>query len=509
MAVSTGLAHCPIASSPCLKTTAPIPARAHALAVEPELDSSKPEGDTPLSSWSWYPTSTAEKPTGSYSARYPLSWFHYSGVFGCEASCESFSPIIPGNYRDTALPVAVFRWRFRNPSRKPLKLSLLLSWRNTTGWFCNTDPSAAVHFRDDGSPEHNYVPAIGETQGQRNRAINTPGLRGVVMEGPLSDPITEGQGQWCIAVPEELEGVELMRCSRWNPHGDGAEIWQRFAADGSVPESNNDRRSGKNDPLSAAMALRFELAPGAELELPVVISWDLPVTAFATGSQCLRRYTDFFGTTGDQAAAIAAEGLKRWPRWRQQIEEWQAPVLLRDDLPEELRMALCNELYDLASGGTSGALPAPVIVGRFGVLECLDYAWYESLGCTALRLLCPAAALASLGSLGAAQLCPRHSGSRCHATADWLVFHPRARPREADRKVAGATPHDLGAPNERPWDATNYTAYQDCNLWKDLGSDFVLQVWRTYQLAPDGKDLTFLADCWPAAVQALRYLKDL
>ena len=141
--------------------------------------------------------------------------------------------------------MAVFRWRFRNPSRKPLKLSLLLSWRNTTGWFCNTDPSAAVHFRDDGSPEHNYVPAIGETQGQRNRAINTPGLRGVVMEGPLSEPIAEGQGQWCIAVPEELEGVELMRCSRWNPHGDGAEIWQRFAADGSVPESNNDRRSGK------------------------------------------------------------------------------------------------------------------------------------------------------------------------------------------------------------------------------------------------------------------------
>ena len=128
--------------------------RAHALAVAPETDSSKPEGEAPLSSWSWYPASTDEKSTGSYSARYPLSWFHYSGVFGWEASCESFSPIIPGNYRDTALPVAVFRWRFRNPSRKPLKLSLLLSWRNPTGWFCNTDPSAAVHFRDAGSPEH-------------------------------------------------------------------------------------------------------------------------------------------------------------------------------------------------------------------------------------------------------------------------------------------------------------------------------------------------------------------
>jgi non-lysosomal glucosylceramidase len=48
----------------------------------------------------------------------------------------------------------------------------------------------------------------------------------------------------------------------------------------------------------------------------------------------------------------------------------------------------------------------------------------------------------------------------------------------AMRKAKGATPHDLGAPNEHPWEQTNYTSYQDCNQWKDLGSDFVLQVYR-------------------------------
>ena len=88
----------------------------------------------------------------------------------------------------------------------------------------------------------------------------------------------------------------------------------------------------------------------------------------------------------------------------------------------------------------------------------------------------------------------------------WYFTQGRGRV-EADRKVEGATPHDLGAPNEEPFDATNYTAYQDCNLWKDLASDYVLQVWRTFLLAPTGEDLNFLAECWPAAVQALRYLK--
>jgi non-lysosomal glucosylceramidase len=482
--------------------------RAHALAVKPQADASNPAAGAPLSSWQWYPASTAEQSTGTYSARYPLSWFSYSNVFQAQVECESFSPILPGNYRDTSLPLAVFRWRFKNPSSEPLQLSLMLSWRNTVGWFTNTDPSAAVTFRDDGSPEHNYVPAIGRTQGQRTRWLDQPGLRGLLMEGETSSPVAEGQGQWCLAVPEELAGVELMRCSRWNPSGDGKEIWASFSQDGSIPNSNNDRRSGADDPLAGAIALRFTLAPGADLELPVVISWDLPVTSFATGCRALRRYTDFFGTDGSNAAAIAAEGLGQWPQWRQQIDQWQEPVLARHDLPEPLRMALFNELYDLASGGslwTAASSADPQ--GRFGILECLDYAWYESLdvrlyGSFALLQLWPALDRAVLRSFAraipAADPSPRPIG--------WYFTQGKGRV-EAARKLAGATPHDLGAPNERPFDATNYTAYQDCNLWKDLASDFVLQVWRTYQLAPDGKDLNFLAQCWPATVQALEYLK--
>jgi non-lysosomal glucosylceramidase len=244
------------------------------------------------------------------------------------------------------------------------------------------------------------------------------------------------------------------------------------------------------------------------MEIPLVISWDLPVTAFASGTRALRRYTDFFGMDGRGAAAIAAEALRDWRSWHQQIEAWQQPVLERQDIPEPLRMALFNELYDLASGGSLwSAASSADPVGRFGVLECLDYAWYESLdvrlyGSFALLQLWPELDKAVLRSFAraipAADPTPRPIG--------WYFTQGKGRV-EAARKLAGATPHDLGAPNERPWDATNYTAYQDCNLWKDLASDYVLQVWRTFKLAPTGEDLRFLADCWPAAVQALRYLK--
>ncbi len=484
--------------------------RAHALAVKPEVDASRPAAGEPLSAWSWYPASSDKQRTGTYAARYPISSTQYTGVFQAEVSCEAFSPILPGDYQRTSYPVAVFVWTLTNPTNRPLDLSLLLSWRNTTGWFTNTDPTAAVTFRDDGSPEHNYVPAIGRSKGHRNTWVEQPGLKGVLLDGERVTPLAEGQGQWCIATADHLE---VQRCSRWDPSGSGAELWEPFARDGSIPDSNNDRRSGDSDPASAALAVKCCLEPGASIEIPLVISWDLPVTAFATGSRALRRYSDFFGEeaggdSGTSSAAIAAEALSDWRDWRAQIEAWQKPVLERSDLPEPLRMALFNELYDLASGGslwTAAAAGDPV--GQFGVLECLDYAWYESLD---VRLY---------GSFALLQLWPEldkavlRSFARAIPAADstlrpigWYFTQGKGRV-EAARKLAGATPHDLGAPNERPFEATNYTAYQDCNLWKDLASDYVLQVWRTFKLAPNGPDLGFLAECWPAAIQALTYLK--
>jgi len=481
--------------------------RAHALAVKPQVDASRPGLGEPLAAWDWYPASTADQSTGTYAARYPLSWTEYEEVFDAQVGVQAFSPILPGDYQRSSYPVAVFLWTIANPTDGPLDLSLLLSWRNTTGWFTNTDPSAAVTFRDDGSPEHNYVPAIGQGAGQRNRPVDQDGLVGVLLEGSLANPIAEGQGQWCLATSPQ-EGVEVQRCSRWDPTGTGAELWQPFARDGSIPESNDDRPSAADEAASAALAVRFRLEPGETRQIPLVISWDLPVTAFATGSRALRRYSDFFGATGTNAAAIAAEALRDWRLWLQQIEAWQQPILARSDLPEPLRMALFNELYDLASGGslwTAASSADPV--GQFGVLECLDYAWYESLdvrlyGSFALLQLWPELDKAVLRSFAraipAADATPRPIG--------WYFTQGKGRV-EAARKVAGATPHDLGAPNERPFEATNYTAYQDCNLWKDLASDYVLQVWRTFKLAPNGEDLRFLAECWPAAVQALHYLK--
>jgi non-lysosomal glucosylceramidase len=44
----------------------------------------------------------------------------------------------------------------------------------------------------------------------------------------------------------------------------------------------------------------------------------------------------------------------------------------------------------------------------------------------------------------------------------------------------GDTPR-FGSPQRAPLGKTNYTSYQDCNQWKDLGSDFVFRSTGPYQ----------------------------
>ncbi len=463
--------------------------------------------DRTLKAWQWYPTLSGTKGTGNYHALYPRSWFVYENVFQAQLTCEQFSPIWAGNYQETSYPVAIFLWNAHNSTDAPITLSIMLTWQNMVGWFTNALKSPQVRVRDDGSPVYEYQPRWGESQGNYNQIVENTQQFGCVLGRIGSDELLqEGDGTWCIATLKHPQ-VELFHHSRWNPEGTGEEIWQSFAKDGSLSNYVDPTPVIEDTQLGAAMALRFTLQPGETLEIPFVLAWDLPITEFAAGVNYYRRYTDFFGKSGNNAWAIASTALQEYQSWRSQIQTWQKPILDREDLPNWFKMALFNELYDLTSGGTLWSAASELDpIGQFAVLECLDYRWYESLdvrlyGSFALLMLFPELEKSVMRAF--ARAIPQ--GDDTPRIIGYYMTIKVESPI-AVRKVAGATPHDLGAPNEHVWQKTNYTSYQDCNLWKDLSSDFVLQVYRDFLLT-GADDVEFLADCWPAIVQTLDYLK--
>jgi non-lysosomal glucosylceramidase len=478
--------------------------------------------DGTLSTWQWYPTSQAGEPssnensgkhTGAYHALYPRSWFVYQNVFQTELTCEQFSPIWAHNYQETSYPIAVFHWTAHNPTTQPITLSILLTWQNMVGWFTNVLKSPNVKMRDDGSPVYEYQPRLGESEGNFNQLVQDGSWIGCVMgrttETHPSSVIphpSEGDGQWAIATIAQPE-YEIFYHSRWNSAGDGAELWQSFSQDGSLSDRADETPAQAGEQIGSAIAVRFTLQPGQTLQIPFVLAWDLPVTEFAAGIEYFRRYTDFFGRNGQNAWTIAKTALKKYSIWQEKIQQWQQPILNREDLPDWFKMALFNELYDLTDGGTLwSAADERDPYGQFAVLECIDYRWYESLdvrlyGSFGLLMLFPELEKAVMRSF--ARAIPA-SDDRTRVIGYYYTIG--AESPMAVRKAANATPHDLGAPNEHPWEKTNYTSYQDCNLWKDLPSDFVLQVYRDYLLT-GANDVEFLTECWDAIVQALTYLK--
>jgi non-lysosomal glucosylceramidase len=470
-------------------------AQAYALATEVPIDGS-------LSQWAWYPQAG-----GTYEALYPRSWYRYQNVFKAELTCEQFSPIVAGNYQETSYPIGVFLWTAHNPTDEVITLSIMLSWENMAGWFMNTANSPEVKVRDDGSPYYDYVPRIGQSVGNRNQLIGDESRICIVMgqSGRAEQP-QEGDGEWAIgSIFNPLH--EVTYNTRWNPAGDGGDLWSTFALDGTLTNIDDETPAASVERIGGAIAIKFTVRPGRTKQIPFILAWDFPVMEFAQGVEYLRRYTDFFGRSGTNAWSMVRTALKQHTTWREKIEQWQAPILARSELPDWFKMGLFNELYDLTQGGALWSAASELDpVGQYAVLECVDYRWYESLD---VRLY---------GSFGLLMLWPKLEKAVISAFA-------RAIPQQDDRlrkigyyatigadhpdvlrKVKGATPHDLGAPNEHVWEKTNYTSYQDCNLWKDLGSDFVLQVYRDYLLT-GAKDVEFLQECWDAVVETLHYLK--
>lgn len=434
--------------------------------------STQPPTDGSLSRWAWYPEGG-----GTYHALYPRSWFKYEGVFQSEIICEQFSPIWAKCYQESSYPVAVFDWTVHNPTDRPLTLSIMLTWQNVVGWFANANKT-----------QEDYQPKWRDSTGNFNQWIQDHHRIGCLFNRVrLYDELQEGEGQMAIASIIN-PAVEAFYTARWDPEGDGGDVWDYFAMDGSLPDLQNETPASPGEQIAAAMASRFTIRPGRTRKIPFILAWDFPVTEFAEGVTYFRRHSDFFARTGNNAWTVVRTALKHGDIWKEKIEAWQKSVCDRN-LPDWLKMALFNELYLLADGGTLWTAATETDpVGQFAIWESLDARFYESLP---QRLY---------GSFATLMLFPRLEKAVIEAIARSIPIE--AGDGETIRKIAGETPQDLGASYEHPWIETNANFEKN----PDRAALFILQVYRDYRLTGE-TDTEFLWECWSAIAFTLAYEK--
>jgi len=466
-------------------------AEGDASGVAKVLFAGHPEGNS-LKSWSWdYPVGA-----GDYAALYPKSWFEYQwDKFPAQVTVEQFSPILPDNYKETSYPVAVYRWHAKNPTKKKITVSVLLSWTNMLGW----TRGFARDFRE-GLNEGNFNRYNSEQVGDST-------MKGIVFQRNRgSKELSSWDGQMTIAAME-TKGVEVSYVTTYSPDGPGSEVWSTFSRDGTLSNSSVPWLSS-GEPLAGAVAVKFTLEPGETKIVPLVISWDLPVTEFGSGRKWNRKYTDYYGKNGENAWAIARDGLQHAQKWSEAINAWQSPYVNDESKPAWYRGMLFNELYVLADLGSSWGRPVGADAktpSTYSFMECFDYPYYETLD------------VRFYGSLPLAKFWPDIDKKVMRDFADtvpkdltekmmWVWKTMEAQKLTfRNRKSKGAVPHDLGVPNEDPFFRINQFSWQDTNGWKDLNSKFVLMIYRDYVLT-GSKDKDFLRYTWPAIQEALVYL---
>jgi non-lysosomal glucosylceramidase len=437
-----------------------------------------------LPDWGW----DMPEGAGTYHALFPNAWLEIDwDALPVRILQRQFSPVIPGNYRESSYPVGIFETQIENPGPDAVTVGLMFSWQNLVGWGQGRDRNA----------------------GHRNTAIRRDGLAGVVLSGPADEIGEPWNGSFAI-LAEEQQGVTLSLLDRFSVD-DGGEAWRDFAADGRLEDRPAGPPSAPGEAIGAALVATVELAPGEATTVTFAIAWDLPVAEFGAGTRWHKRYTRFFDRSGRNAWAIAAEGLRCRDSWSAAIEAWQAPILADPDRPDWYKTALFNELYFLVDGGTLWTDGPPLLpngppspeepdgreFGRFALLECFDYPFYNTLDVNfyasfALLLLWPELERTVIRDFIAAV-----------AVHDPAIVEIQSSGLPATRKCPGALPHDLGGPADDPFLRLNAYRFQDINIWKDLNAKFVLQLWRDRVVLGDPQ---LVRDAWPSVVAALDHI---
>ncbi len=438
-----------------------------------------------LSSWGW----GLEPHRATYHALFPRAWTVYDYAdWGLQLTCEQISPVIGHNYRESSYPVGVFHWSVQNVGSRPLDVSLMLTWENAIV------PTRKAHPGDS--------------------------VSGHVSERQAMVELRHGEDADCYPVSFGLgvasDDASLLLLESFDTEGGGAGVWSTFSDRGIVDEraSANPVRSGHRH--GAALCSCTNLMPGESKDITFAVAWDIPIIRFGRRSW-YRRYTRFFGSSGDNALRLTETALGGWREWSRQIHKWQQPVL-ESDLPDWLKCALFNELYYLVDGGTAWTA-GPVgakddrdagtdqsangagselsdDIGHFAYLECFDYPFYNTYDVHFY------ASFALLWNWPLLDNSIHTDFADAVLASDererMLILHRGTAPR----KPYGCIPHDLGTPQEDPWVATNAYNAQDVSRWKDLNTKFVLQVYRNYVITGD-RD--FLEYCWPSVKVAMEY----
>jgi non-lysosomal glucosylceramidase len=184
-----------------------------------------------------------------FKGAYPFGWYSFQDrQVPVEISMEVYSPLIPLNAKDSAIPCAIFTFIVENPTDKPIDMSLLATQQNAVGF-------------DGGVPiEDNKFMYY---SGNRNAISDT--AHGTL----LNMTSRQHPGSMALLAMEESASGS----TDWT----NLEALQaEFSAKGKVSGTEKSRLSPTGETVNGALAVSFKLRPGKTRKVTFVLTWHFP-----------------------------------------------------------------------------------------------------------------------------------------------------------------------------------------------------------------------------------------
>lgn len=480
---------------------------------------------------------------GTYYALYPYSERSYN--LDIPVSITQFSPVIPGNYIASSMPVEMIELIAHNPTDKPISVTFtvsrenMLGWRPVEGWSVKKSKIINLFGKKDISWRKLFA------KPDKENLLFKPNAK------KLIDKIkNERKKKILLSLLQETQQNKSHALLNWqrDSKNNYSESFSSGTTTGIVFKQKGDQKKLIRDGMGLAgqislasnnipgqvfvseningnvgsLSITLTLQPGETIKHPVVVAYDNPFYLFQKKvtdpkSHAIRMpkfYTNFYNASGQNAEAIAIDALNNFAGWKGQINAFQDTILDDPALPNFFKQALLNELYILPETGIWEADQ-----GRFAYLEGIDYKMYNTSDVNsytwAILALFPK--LEKNDLLELARLVPLHDPTRHWKGTDrWTKMVPEHYKDLywGPVKEAGTVCHDLGGFQDNglfPFTNTcNAFGWSNANMWIDLAPKFALRAWRYYMFIFDQtgeRNIQFIKDIYPAVKMSLDTLE--
>jgi len=200
--------------------------------------------------------------TSTLKGEYPMSWVTLNDdILPVEVILEAFTPFIPLNPDDSGIPVAIFKYKVKNKTKKPVDVSIAGSIPNIIGF---------NGFDILGIPKPDYF------KNNTNEFIQENNLCGVFMSSDLpSDHLKYGNMSLVTTNPNTTTKPNWYKGTWFDCIHD---FWDDFSEDGKLSyESNLPYESPTYSWLSVGSVSAYDtLEAGEEKEFKFMLTWYFP-----------------------------------------------------------------------------------------------------------------------------------------------------------------------------------------------------------------------------------------